>query len=110
MIILKKNIKKRLYYFIILYKMSFNYSSTDHKEGSKLSELEELQQTFDNMELHIRRLWDNVMVPYLENDVEKQILFGLTSNDYPKFYNYMLSNNEIFSYVVNRITYLQKEE
>jgi hypothetical protein len=94
----------------MLYKMSFNYSFRDHKEGKKLSELEELKQTRDNMESHIRRLWDDVIVPYLENDGEKQILSGLTSNDYFKFHNYMLLNNEIFSYVVNRIAYLQKEE
>jgi len=88
--------------------MSFNYSP-NYKENNndKLSELEELRQTFGKMELHIRKLWDNVIVPYLENDCQKQILFSLNSNDYPKFYNYMLLNNEIFSYVVNRITYLQ---
>ena len=82
---------------------------TEH-EVIKLSELEELQQLFDNMELHIRKLWDNVMVPYLENDSERQILFGLKSSDYNKFYDYMLLNNKIFLDVANRITFLQKDQ
>jgi len=48
----------------------------------------------DKVNNYIRELWDNVVVPYLENYQERQILSCLTINDYNKFYEFMITNQE----------------
>ena len=92
--------------------MSFYQNKTTHFNNQKInnnksSELSELLIIQEKMELHIEKLWENVIVPYLENYTERQILFGLRTNEGDKFYKYMIQNNEICSYVVKRIAYLQ---
>ena len=52
-------------------------------------------QLYDDIDVisnQIRELWDNIMVPYLENYPERQILSRLTINDYDKFFNLMMNN------------------
>ena len=92
--------------------MSFYQNKPIHFNSQKLnnnksSELGELLIIQEKMELDIQKLWENVIVPYLENYTERQILFGLRTDDCEKFHKYMIQNNEICSYVVKRIVYLQ---
>lgn len=94
----------------MFYSNIFNESNHIRKTkyDSKELELENLIKILDKMDRHIQSLWKNVIVPYLENNCEKQILFNLKTSDCNKFYDYMSQNNEIMSYVLKRITYLQK--
>lgn len=71
-------------------------------------ELEKLEHIFEGMERDIKSLWNNVMLPYINNYNNKQILTKLSSDDYDKFYNYMVNNNEMIQYVLCRISELQK--
>lgn len=48
--------------------------------------------TEDDIDNSILLLWDNVIVPYLENIKERQILDKITINDYNSFYEYMINN------------------
>jgi len=66
-------------------------------------ELAELYKIREKMEDHIKELWDNVIVSYLNDFRYNDILSNLTVNDYHKFYEYMINNNEFFSYVCGRI-------
>ena len=86
------------------------YSDSDSDSDTnvdKLKELEHCIKVLDKMDEHIRNLWDEVIVPYLENYNERQILDQLTVNDYDKFYGYMTSNNEVYKHVAFMINYLQ---
>lgn len=69
-------------------------------------ELIELEKIREKMEENIRELWDNVIVCYLDNYRDRQILNRLTINDYDKFYKWMLYNNNHYQYVCDRIQYL----
>lgn len=55
---------------------------------------------FPKMEDYIRELWDIVMIPYLENYKERQILSRLTVNDYNKFYEFMMKNNDVCKQII----------
>lgn len=52
-------------------------------------------ENYNNMEKHIRYLWDAVIVPYLENYSERQILDYITVNDYSIFRDFMIKKNPI---------------
>ena len=60
-----------------------------------------INNNYNNIDKHIRILWDNVMVPYLENFNERQILDQLTTNDYNKFYEFMIKNNPICQKIID---------
>jgi hypothetical protein len=70
----------------------------DHKEENikenlldPLDELMDIEDAKDKIEQHIRELWDNVIVPYLNNYRDRQILGNLTVNDYDKFYKWIIN-------------------
>lgn len=52
-------------------------------------------ENYNNMEKHIRYLWNVVIVPYLENYNERQILDYITINDYSVFRDFMIKENPI---------------
>ena len=82
------------------------------KSNNKTTETIEMSELFitqERMNSDIQSLWENIIVPYLENCTEKQILCGLGTNDYQKFHRYMIQNNEICSYVSKRIAYLKSD-
>jgi len=74
---------------------------------SSYEELDELYKTRNKMEKHIRYLWDDVIVCYLNNYNNREIFNNLTINDYDKFYKWMLYNNNNYQYVCDRIEYLE---
>ena len=61
---------------------------------------EAIHNNYNNIDKHIRILWYTVMVPYLENFNERQILDQLTTNDYDKFYAFMIKNNPICQQII----------
>lgn len=65
------------------------------------SELENLERISNKMNEDIRNLWDNVVVPYLRNDDQKQILGKLNEHEYIKFYKFMVENSDFCKYVKN---------
>ncbi|QKF94027.1 hypothetical protein QKU48_gp0569 [Fadolivirus algeromassiliense] len=94
---------------------SDEYITTTNKSQTKIkqttesieeSELEHLYETLNKMDRDIRSLWDNVMIPYINNYTTKQILTKLNENDYYKFHEYMVKNNDIYGYVLFRINEL----
>lgn len=97
--------------------MAYNFDTNDFiivgnvknkkRCDNNIDELERYITILDKMEHNIRNLWDDVIVPYLENYNERQILDQLDINDYDKFYNYMTSNNEVYKHVLHMIEYLQ---
>lgn len=99
-------------------KANFGFSSILNSDSEdddkinmdKLNELEHCINILNKMEEHIRDLWDSVIVPYLENYNERQILDQLTVNDYDKFYVYMTRNNEVYKHVLFMIKYLEELE
>lgn len=58
------------------------------------------------MENDIRELWDNVMVPYM-NNYNNNILSELTDRDYYKFYEFMIDNNEVYNEIFYKLEYLR---
>lgn len=66
---------------------SFNITDTQNDFNYR----ESCNNDIEMIDKHIRELWDNIMVPYLENYSERQILSRLTINDYDKFYDYMIN-------------------
>jgi len=62
--------------------------------------VENVNNNYNNIDNHIRILWDTVIVPYLENFNERQILDQLTTNDYDKFYAFMIKNNPICQQII----------
>lgn len=65
------------------------------------NELEEIEYKINKIEKEIKELWDNVMVPYL-NNYNRQILINLTENDYIKFYEFIIKNNSDIKSLYNR--------
>ncbi|ARF11332.1 hypothetical protein Klosneuvirus_1_189 [Klosneuvirus KNV1] len=72
-----------------------------------VDELAELYDIREKMENDIRGLWESVIVPYLNDYRYNDILNNLTVNDYHKFYEYMIDNNEMSSYIYERIYELE---
>jgi len=72
-----------------------------------IDELAELYNIREKMENDIRGLWESVIVPYLNDYRCNDILNNLTVNDYHKFYEYMINNNENFGFVCERIYELE---
>lgn len=62
---------------------------------------ESINSNYNNIDNHIRTLWETVMVPYLENFNERQILDQLTTNDYNKFYEFMIKNNPVCQKIID---------
>lgn len=82
----------------------------DHQIDNKIdNELIELEENFILMEKHINELWQNVIIPYLHNYNERQIINKIMENDYDKFYNFMINHNQMFRYINQRIIYLKSE-
>jgi len=75
----------------------------------KIEELEHLIKILDQIETHIKSLWECVIIPYLNNYNEREILCKLQNDDYYKFHNYMLKNNKLYVHVLNKINKLQNE-
>lgn len=46
------------------------------------------------MEDDINKLWDNVIVPYIDDSNAKGILTKITKYDYHKFYKFMINSNK----------------
>ena len=59
------------------------------------------------MENDIKKLWDNVILSYLENVNSKKILNKLTNLDYDKFYDFMINSNS-YNMFYNRLKQLKK--
>lgn len=49
---------------------------------------------------HIRELWDNVLVPYIKDYENKEILNKISEDDYHIFYKFMIENNDICKYIL----------
>jgi len=76
---------------------------------NKEKELEHLYKIIDDIESDVEMLWKSVIVPYLRNDIERQILCGLHDGDYMIFYNYMMENNKMVLRILKRIKYLRSK-
>ena len=79
-------------------------------KNKKEDEMIELEEMDKKLQENIRSLWNNIMLPYIENINEKQILFQLTKMDYYKFHSFMINNNEICQYIYSRLDYLQNKK
>lgn len=71
-------------------------------------EISELEDCINNMDGNIVSIWNHIIVPYLKNDSEKQILGKLTENDFDKFYSFMVNSNEIRKSNYDRLMFLKK--
>ena len=69
-------------------------------------EIEKLEKIEVKLQNDVKLLWENIIIPYIENINEKQILFKLKKEDFYKFLNFMAKNNEIFKYIHNRFNTL----
>lgn len=63
-----------------------------YSDSSSNSEDDEIDKVDDDIDNSILLLWDSVIVPYLENIKDRQILDKITVNDYSSFYEYMINN------------------
>lgn len=83
----------------------YSHNKTNYLDPQ--DELAELYSIREKMENDIKGLWESVIVPYLNDFRYNDILNKLTENDYHKFYEYMINNNENISYVCGRINDLE---
>ena len=67
---------------------NFNYSDDYLQQDKKYCEDSMLK-----MENDIRELWDNIILPYLNDYNSNYLLDKLTDKDFDKFYEFMLYNN-----------------
>jgi hypothetical protein len=75
-------------------------SNITDDQWKSINYIEYMEDVFSNMENNIHELWNNVIVPYLENTNEKQIISKLNPDDYSKFFEYMIHNNETVIFVL----------
>ena len=66
----------------------------------EIYKMEKRQELIDS---HIKELWDNIILPYLQDNNKKQILTKLTINDYDKFYKFMINENLSYKDMNNKI-------
>jgi len=83
-----------------------NYELTSHDYESEHitvdpNDIRTLENEIKKVEGQIRELWNNIMVPYLEN-ADKQILNNLTCYDYSKFFDFIITNNAHVRNLYNR--------
>lgn len=85
------------------------YYQTDdfHMIYIEPNEIYDLERAIEKMENDMRELWDNVMMQYINNVEQKQILAQIRDGDFEKFRDYMFKNNEIYSYACNRLANLR---
>lgn len=78
----------------------YNEETNDFKPEDELAELYNVRE---KMEDDMKGLWDGIIIPYLNDYRHDNILCNLAPNDYHKFYEYMIYNNENIEYVYDRI-------
>ena len=76
-----------------------------NEENLDYDELIELHDVKNKMEKDMRELYDNTIGRYINYCDEQQILSQ--NPDFSKFYDFMISNNEKFRYVLYRINELE---
>jgi hypothetical protein len=57
---------------------------------------------FEKIDDYIHTIWDNVMLPYLENYDSNSILDNMNTCDYDKFYKYMLDNSPAIKHLLEK--------
>ncbi len=68
-------------------------------------ELIELYNVSQKIEEDIKELWKNILLKYLDHCEERQILSQ--SLTYSKFYDFMVKENKMYRYVLDRIYELE---
>jgi vacuolar-type H+-ATPase subunit D/Vma8 len=86
--------------------MSDEIVNTDNEETNELGdEIFRVEKILEKIENHINDLWDDVLVPYM-NNTSSQILTSLTEYDRNKFYKFMINNNIAYNDTCNYLMYL----
>lgn len=79
------------------------------EEETELDRVEKHLDGSNNIEDHIYNLWTSVVEPYLENP-NRDILTDLTSEDYPKFYKFMINNSSAYQKLYDRKLQLESSD
>lgn len=84
------------------------WTECEEEENYDYDELAELYDVQKKMEKHIKELWTNVIARYIDYCSDSQILDQLSSvYDYHIFHGYMVKNNTMYKYVLERINELE---
>ena len=79
-----------------------------NEENLDYDELIELHNVKNKIEKDMRELYENTIARYINYCDEQQILFQ--NMDFSKFYDFMISNNEKYRYVIYRINELENQK
>ena len=82
------------------------HSPVNNKFFASISELEGIKRKID---ADIEHLWFTVILPYITDISRQQILNNITSNDYHKFYKFMMQKNRMCRMINYRLNYLQSQ-
>jgi len=77
------------------------YNDIEKLVNALYDELTDLENKLEKIENHIEELWDNVMLPYLEDD--NAILTKLSPIDSIYFTRYMYDNNPDIKLLLKKI-------
>lgn len=83
-------------------------NNINNNDTNQYNELEILENILYQMDDQIRSLWDNILVPYINDYTHKEILTCLSDAQYYVFYDYMVKNNPSYQFVLDRIHELRK--
>lgn len=72
-------------------------------ENEEISEELTFEEEFEYYETHIRNIWDKIILKYVKDVNNKEMLFNLDEHSYNKWYDYMITNNEYLSELHNEM-------
>jgi len=80
--------------------MEYNDVLSDMNQ--KIIDLENIKLRLDD---RIRQIWDDVMVPYVQTK-----LCELSTEDYNKFYSFMITENDLYQTIHNEINMINLDK
>jgi len=81
-------------------------SDTQYESPNEADDALQYDHVQNKMNEDIRRIWDNIILPYIENTNDGEILDKLSRNDYLVFHEFMTKHTQLNQ--INHIVYFSQ--
>lgn len=88
--------------------MDYNNDLADNVDSNDcvMDQIYMLEKILNKIEIDIKLLWDDIILPYLNDVNKRKILYKLIERGYPEFYKFMINNNNTYNTVINKLNIL----
>jgi hypothetical protein len=76
-------------------------SNDENHHNVRVNAMANINAELDRLNNDIYVLWRNVILPYISNLTNRNVLTKLSELDYDKFYKFMIEQNEVCKDILN---------